>query len=69
MSLSTKSESDQAAPSPIDVKDPLVTLGLGLLIVLGLFFESIIELVDLWLTSEKYGHGILFPFVAAYFSW
>jgi len=38
-------------------------------VIFGSFAGGIVTLVDQWLTSEEYGHGLLMPFVSGYIIW
>lgn len=44
-----------------------VLLPIGLLGIA--FYDSLAYMVDLWITDENYGHGILVPFISLYLIW
>ncbi|MEM7364935.1 MAG: exosortase, partial [Pseudomonadota bacterium] len=50
-------------------RHPMMILILSIVLVSLLYIPNLIQLVETWLTSDEYGHGILLPFVAAYFVW
>lgn len=51
------------------VRHPIMILVAGLVGASLLYLPNLTALVNEWLTSDEYGHGILLPFVAAYFVW
>ncbi len=46
-----------------------IGLAAGAIITLVLFADTLRWLVDSWLTDPNYSHGVLVPFIAAYFVW
>jgi len=44
-------------------------LALCVLLVLGAFAASLMNLVQVWMDSEEYGHGVIVPIISLYMYW
>lgn len=51
------------------LKQYRLQLGVGLLLLVGMYYAIVPDMVRVWYNDENYSHGFLVPIIAGYFLW